>query len=71
MKLTIEPSALGDAHYYPTVTIDTRTNDEGTAEAVEAFTTLIIAAGHYPDNVYEAMIELASDRLKAGKVVNE
>jgi hypothetical protein len=54
MKITIEPSDLPDKRYHPTVSIDTRSNDDSTPDAVKNALALLIVAGHHPLNVSEA-----------------
>jgi len=52
MRITIEPS---DSSFPgPKVTIDTRTDDEGTADAVKAALDAVIIYGHAECNVKEA-----------------
>ena len=51
MKITIEPSDLGDKSGYITITMDTGHNDDSTSDVLELAVKAIIAAGHSESNV--------------------
>jgi hypothetical protein len=65
MKITIEPSP-GDPHtaQYLTVTLDTRSNDESTHEAVAMMLDGLRSYGHNLENIAASAQEWAGEVTK-------
>jgi hypothetical protein len=65
MKITIEPSTSADSRYHPTVSIDTRSNDDLTPDVVRIAMDAIIACGHHPMNVSDAAQQVSIEIQQA------
>lgn len=67
MKITIAPSTNQPG--YNSVTIDLRTDDESTTEAVEAALDAIVAYGHSRSNVKEAALGWAETQRQMDEII--